>query len=486
MKKQPPKQTNNYVSFRQLTEHIQTAMYARPQRMIDLEGLPLCASPRLQFGREWFGEIEDHQTNFVNRFQNCRYLIDISGVRRFLSFEDGTNDSTKNDIFHTNTTVQCFIDEERRAWTCACMIWHEQRQLLYLHPQNNTHATHDQLLQLFTKKSALFRYGSFDRKYLATLFVQSSSIQHSNNISIPKINDFCNIPIIDYTAPDKRQVFRILSASQFFSQYARGKVFVHCAGGWGRTGMALLLLTMALLQNQNTHPYQTTHKRMTQKQRRRNRTRTHSSSSIPTNRALSWESAMQLMLCRYKRQSIAEVWHLLHMSNENQRYWKQMEKLLQERPSKNNAMTLWNRWKTIVSSSTTHLYQQRIDQGEPIKDIVMEVWKMSHIKFDVNRAGKTNTVTYHARNIPLFESWINAFFLERSAKSDAHTLYQRRHRALAIGRPIYAPVTQDEYKQRLEDDTDNVRDYVLMREKIHKLYKEMTQTQTQTDVIIKD
>ena len=111
------------VYFRELLEHVKHVMTNRPERMIDLEGLPLCASPRLQFGKEWYGNIHQQAPNFIGRLQNCRYLIEISGVRRFISFEDGVNDSTKNDLYQPEPSVQCYVNEERMAWECACALW---------------------------------------------------------------------------------------------------------------------------------------------------------------------------------------------------------------------------------------------------------------------------------------------------------------------------------------------------------------------------
>ena len=460
--RQPQRTPHRVVTFRQLLEHVQGALCVRPQRMIDLEGLPLCAAPRLQFGREWFGELGQRLPNFVSRWQNCRYLIEISGVRRLLSFEDGTNDSTRNDRFHTSDTVQCFVDEEKRAWTCACAVWNEQLRLLQQHPSYHTRATHTQLLQLFTERSAMFRYGPFHRKYLSKLFVEIRGGRRGKCASgAPRADGFCNIPIIDYTAPDKQQVFRILRATQFFDRRASGKVFVHCAGGWGRTGMALLLLTMALLPNDYRNSRRATTTRNTRKPK-----------ASSANKASTWEDAMQLMLRRYKRQSIEEVWHLFHLSHENTGHWKRMEQLTQRVPTATNAQSLWKAWSGIVSPDAVVPYQKRIDNGESLVRVLGEAWRASRIKFDVVREGSAQqnvTVTYHARNIPLFQSWVNAYFSTVANRCGHEEVRQRRRHALALGRPVYASVTDKEYRQRM-DEENKVREYVGMQEKIHQLY----------------
>ena len=95
--------------MRQMLEHVRSHCCVRPRRMIDLEGLPVCAAPRLQFGGEWYGDLSDSPDpdeaarasfpNFVGRLQNCRYLIELGGVRRFISFEDGKHDSSQTDIY---------------------------------------------------------------------------------------------------------------------------------------------------------------------------------------------------------------------------------------------------------------------------------------------------------------------------------------------------------------------------------------------------
>ena len=85
----------------------------------------------------------------------------------------------------------------------------------------------------------------------------------------PRSSDFRNIGIIDYTAPGQSQVNEILSHTEFATG-PKGKVYMHCAGGWGRTGMGLLLCIIYLFN-------------------------------------VSWNSALTIMYQLYTRQSVEEV-----------------------------------------------------------------------------------------------------------------------------------------------------------------------------------
>ena len=442
------------VYFRDLLEHVRHVMTVRPERMIDLEGLPLCASPRLQFGKEWYGHIEQQTPNFIGRLQNCRYLIEISGVRRFISFEDGVNDATKNDLYQPEPTVQCYVNEERIAWHCACAVWSMQHELIQKHPCINQRPNQEELALLFTKHAALFRQGPFRRKYLSRLF--KNTHDHQDFVyKQPFKTGFQNIPIIDYTAPDQVKATRILQESHLFHTKPYGRVFMHCAGGWGRTGMGLLLLTMALLPcaYNDDDP---------------------SKSLVPT----SWDNALQIMFKRYKRQSIEEVWHLFHESFAYQKHWRKMDAICKRYISKvtpKNIQRVWGYLSSVLAPKECQSLEAKmsgVSVAHQCKEIEKALLRAS-IKFPIASSdGGTKTVTYHARNIPLFGKWIRDYFRLLQKRLPISQIQSNRQLAIRVGRPVYAPISQTELHQRMYED-DGVRKYVLLEREISNLNKTM-------------
>jgi hypothetical protein len=165
-------------------------------------------------------------------------------------------------------------------------------------------------------RCALFRDGPLRKNYLSTgnadasvawdratnkghLFAANfgDAATAALRYEAPQPHQFANIPIIDYTAPNREQVHRILKHAGFMTGL-HGRVFMHCAGGWGRTGMGLLLSVMALYD-------------------------------------LDWPTGMKLMYQLYKRQSIEEVAHLLHASIEK---FDTIERLLRAAAAASNPL----------------------------------------------------------------------------------------------------------------------------------------------------
>ena len=417
------------ISLRQLLDHVRTRCCVRPRRMIDLEGMPICAAPRLQNGGEWYGELSESRDpneaaraslpNFVGRLQNCRYLIDIGGVRRFISFEDGAHDSSRDDLYGQVVgrvsphfvTVQGFINQEQLAWNAACALWRFQEERL---GRENVASllqhrpTQTQLQLWLTKRTALFRFTSLLTKYLGTgsdastsdwnlqsdkghLFarnyddqvqVRRSATRTSALVCTdPKPTQFRNIPIMDFTAPSRDQVHAILAHSALVTQPA-GRVFMHCAGGWGRTGMGLLLLVMTLHD-------------------------------------VDWPDAMKIMYRRYKRQSIAEVTHLLRTSLSHLNRIAEVQAVIDahaEDPDDECLQTLVQKGLILADPHGT------------LKDV-------RDVKFRTPDS-TPQTVTYHARVIPRFRAYIDDFMRER----DPAEVRRAASLAIQFGRPLAAQI----------------------------------------------
>jgi hypothetical protein len=408
--------TSNYVTLRELLHYTQHDGCVRPRRLIMLHGLPLLAAPRLQFGGEWFGDIAACQhvrPNFVDRLRNCRYLIEIGGVRRFITYEDPQNDGkcacdlknrgtctcadlytqcalTNAQSLKIDMSVDGFVKQEELAWRVACAVWDFQEDALSHCPFVHHNATQAQLVQWLADRCALFRIGPLRKNYLSTgeadvhvawnrrankghLFAKNfDQATDVLRFEPPVATQFCNIAIVDFTAPNRSQVHQILSHAGYVTNL-RGRVFMHCAGGWGRTGMGLLLSVMTLYD-------------------------------------VEWDTGMKLMYRLYKRQSIEEVEHLLHASIQ---HFPTIEKVLQ-RMQKGGPRGHPPLLNGVVTSPTA--------TSDDVRRIL-------HQRFnDANN----NTITYHGIIIPQFQKWIVEFKqLNGVATSEA-----ARKSSLQFGRPV--------------------------------------------------
>jgi hypothetical protein len=351
------------VTLRELLGFVKRTAMTRPRRLIELEGLPLLAAPRLQLGGEWYGELTRATAvapNFVDRLADCRYLIEIGGARRFVTYEDPENDGKcscgggaeracvcpdrsasaagSKRTLRTLRPVRGFVDQENLAWNVACAVWRFQETALAAQPYTGRVATFEELVDWLSGRCALFREGPLRKSYLAAAADSSKGhlfAAHARcRYEPPAERQFKNIPIVDYTAPTQRDVFRMLRHTGLMGPL-RGKVFMHCAGGWGRTGMGLLLSIMVLHD-------------------------------------VDWDAAMKIMYQTYKRQSIEEVHHLLHAS----------------------ACALYGK----EAKRTTQKFISTSKQGAA-----------RSIKQHFGQA-----VPYHALVIPQFRSWIKRYAEERA------------------------------------------------------------------------
>ena len=441
------------VTLRDLVDYVRTHCCVRPRRMIDIEGLPLSAAPRLQYGGEWYGEIDDDGgpiPNFINRLQNCRYLIEITGVRRFVNFENGQEDSAMSDLMgqkiyateHTQKKVQIFIDEEQRAWNMACAIWSFQEEQLrkiasFLNrmPQNVA-----DLEEWLSNKAAMFRETPLKTKYLPKLFHFSNATKKLV-FDQPEPNGFQNIPIVDYTAPDENKVHALLDhclGTNADRTNPIGRVFMHCAGGWGRTGMGLLLLVMTLGDNG------------------------------ANKNVLEWQEAMQLMYMRYKRQSIAEVKHLLQESINNYDLAVKMSEM--SFSSSSEPITLTPDGKDYVVKAP----QNKTD-FERMKTVKFDVYKEGNpTKFEDGK-----TVTYHAMMFSQFESFIQKWLEKQGFITSAGVMNPwksspYRELCRSSGKPA-APTLIHPPTDKPDSEDHN---YAIMKEQISKMKQELEKKTT--------
>lgn len=442
---------SRYVTLRDLVDYVRTHCCVRPRRMIDIEGLPLSAAPRLQYGGEWYGDIDDDGgpiPNFINRLQNCRYLIEITGVRRFVNFENGKEDSAMSDLMgqklydketvKNQKTVQIFIDEETRAWNMACAIWSfQEEQLLKIEPFLNRKLTNtDEHREWLSNKAAMFRETTLKDKYLPKLF-HCSDATTKLIFDTPEPNGFQNIPIVDYTAPDENKVHALLDhclGTNAGRTNPIGRVFMHCAGGWGRTGMGLLLLVMTLGDNGD-------HKNV-----------------------LEWQEAMQLMYMRYKRQSIAEVTHLLQESINNYELAVEMKK----QPDKPLPQTIT---LTLGSKNYVVTAPQSEEEFERMKTVKFDVYEEGH---PINsKDGKT--VTYHAMMFSKFKLFIQKwlenkeFFITSATGNLGWKSLPYRELCRSSGKPA-APTLIHPPTDKTDSEDHN---YAIMKEQISKMKQEL-------------
>jgi hypothetical protein len=477
-----------YWTFRDIVTYVRASVFIPPRRLIELEGTPLLAASRLEFGGEWYGNIRDHPVpNFIGRLRNCMYLIWIAGVRRFVNWEHPTADSSQSgDIFSyiatpstckDDETPRCvwktakgFIQAEELAWRTSCALWKWEHDAI--HTLQYTHifdvdrlhiterpddlvgitpllekrrpikmiyvpATVRQLDKWLSVESGLFRHKALGKNYLATgdipysdtpwhpernkghlyavnfegakgVVVSSDLVQDG-----PSPNGFRNIGIVDYTAPERSQVIEFIEHSGFFTG-CPGRLFMHCAGGWGRTGMGLLLSIVALYD-------------------------------------MEWDAAMVHMYRLYKRQSVEEVYHLLHESFIH-------------------TETMSDLFSALAKGDTTAL-SGIIDPSLDLKDPNI-LRQLLQIKAPL-RDG--STLTYHSLIIPLFRVWVDEYCSEllQGGILTPEQLIKNRERSLYMGRPIPRSlgewVDSDVYRSEVTSHPN--RTYRNFRRHIKKLVR---------------